>query len=790
MARQAEMLDDLGIVQSRRKQPAAAIRLYEEALRLWRASGDQFGEALTLNRVLAGPNDEAANACLEQSLRLFRGLGDRWLEARTLFNFSQTYAFLPERADETRSYLEQALQLWRALGDELCVANALFYLAAHHAWLGDHESARDDYRQSWQLAARIGFFDKIITSHLRLGEICYQEGEYQQALDYYEQALRQSREAGSEPEAYALYNLGTVWFAFDDLEQAFDFFSRALPRWGKGLNGMAYTLDYLGRIAQVRGQPAQARDFYERALEKMQSTCDVHGETRVLNHLGVLAAEAGHWPRAFELYARALALSRRTQFPRNEAETLLNLGRAHYAAGAWPLALEHFTRAREVSSASKLPRTEAEARYEMARVELQGGELDRVRQQSAAAVELIESLQTNLTREQWRTSYLASVQKYYELYADVLMRLDAARPREGFAAAALETSEQARARGLLELLAAARVDVRRGADAGLLERERQLVWRLNARAARQTRLLGGKHDEHQAALLAAEIKELSDERQRVADRIRAASPAYAALTRPTPLKLAELQQLLDDDTLLVEYALGDERSYAWAVSRDSLQAYALPPRAEIEPLARRAYEALTARNQRPPRQALMRRADAEWQTISTQLSRILLEPVTSLRDHPRLLIVSEGALQYVPFAALPDPKPSATALVAASPLFQPTTPPTAVVPAIVTLRLSPNLVRDSAPPSQLRLSPEVTSVRLQLEIEDDRYSTYRVHIRTAEGQSVLTRNGLRAPRGGMLMFTFPASLLARADYVVELSGVDADGRAANLHRYSFRAEKK
>jgi len=127
-ARQAETLNDLGIVEASRQEPAAAAAIgrYEESLRLWRASGDRFGEALALhNRVLAAPKDEAARDCLEQSLRLFRSLGERRLEARALYHFHHVYALVPERADEARSYLGQALQLWRGLGDELYVADAL-----------------------------------------------------------------------------------------------------------------------------------------------------------------------------------------------------------------------------------------------------------------------------------------------------------------------------------------------------------------------------------------------------------------------------------------------------------------------------------------------------------------------------------------------------------------------------------------------------------------------------------------------------------------------------------------
>ena len=78
--------------------------------------------------------------------------------------------------------------------------------------------------------------------------------------------------------------------------------------------------------------------------------------------------------------------------------------------------------------------------------------------------------------------------------------------------------------------------------------------------------------------------------------IRKASPRYVALTQAQPLKLTEIQAQLDADTLLLEYALGEERSYLWAITRDSLTSYELPKLELIEKNARHVYEFLTARS--------------------------------------------------------------------------------------------------------------------------------------------------------------------------------------------------
>ena len=152
-----------------------------------------------------------------------------------------------------------------------------------------------------------------------------------------------------------------------------------------------------------------------------------------------------------------------------------------------------------------------------------------------------------------------------------------------------------------------------------------------------------------------------NEYMQVQARIKRMSPRYATLTQPPILTLKEIQaEALDPDTMLLEYKLGEQRSYLWAVTRTSFRSFALPKRAEIEAAARQAYELFTARNRHPAgetplqRQERLRQADEAYPAAAANLSRMLLSPLASLRGVKRLLIVGDGAVQYIPFAALPD----------------------------------------------------------------------------------------------------------------------------------------
>ena len=117
---------------------------------------------------------------------------------------------------------------------------------------------------------------------------------------------------------------------------------------------------------------------------------------------------------------------------------------------------------------------------------------------------------------------------------------------------------------------------------------------LNAKAAYQINLLNGKHTEDQTVRLQKEIDALTSEYQQVESQIHQASPRYAALTQPVPLTISEIQRnVLDADTALLEYALGDDRSYLWFVTPTAVKSFELPKRAEIETSVRRVVELLS-----------------------------------------------------------------------------------------------------------------------------------------------------------------------------------------------------
>jgi len=255
--------------------------------------------------------------------------------------------------------------------------------------------------------------------------------------------------------------------------------------------------------------------------------------------------------------------------------------------------------------------------------------------------------------EEFRSDIRDKYAAYYQDYIDLFVS-------HGDAEHAFQALERLRARTLLETLAAAGVDISRGVDPELISRKHALQKSLSVKANRRLHLLGNAKKKDLLAALNRQIDQLLAQSRDVEKQIHESSPSYAALTEPRPLTARQVQQeLLDSDTLLLEYFLGKEHSFVFAMTPESLHVYQLPPRAQIENSCRQLYELLRTSKGEPriksaDNSSIEPRNRDVWKEAAA-FSQIVLGPVAVELPGKRLLIVSDGALQYIPFAALPAP---------------------------------------------------------------------------------------------------------------------------------------
>ena len=518
---------------------------------------------------------------------------------------------------------ETALTLWHKLDDKLMQAFTLHEAGMIYGDIGLYQKAIDAHSKAAVLYKEVKFPKGEADVITNIGWVFGELGDTQNRLSMYERAAAIYRTAG-EIDPVLISNLASTYAKLGQYQRALDMHLRLLEirRPLQEPLGLGITLRNIGDCYRNLGDKQKALDYFNQSLEFL---------LKAGNHFYT-------------------------------STTLIHLGMIHDSLGQKEKALDYLTQTLKVQETINDRRGVAVTLFHIARVQRDLGNLGEARKRIEVALEMVEGLRTQVASQQLRAVFFASVQQYRELYIDLLMRLHKENPSQQLDRAAFNASETGRARSLLELLNEARAEINHGVDPELLERKHRLGESIANQAESQIRLLGGKHTEEQATDAAKKLAALTSEYEQVEARIRDASPQYDALIQPVPLKLEEIQkQVLDSETVLLEYSLGEQRSFLWAVTTGAFKTYELPNRATLEPLARRVNELLTARNKSVSNETIEQRrqrleaADAEYLKAATSLSQMLLGPAAGELKNKRLLIVSDGVLQFIPFAGLPNP---------------------------------------------------------------------------------------------------------------------------------------
>jgi CHAT domain-containing protein len=294
------------------------------------------------------------------------------------------------------------------------------------------------------------------------------------------------------------------------------------------------------------------------------------------------------------------------------------------------------------------------------------------------ALKTIETIRAgSLRADESRTTFLATTKDVYDeaslANAEMaLMNSTASGPLSGkaldYAAESFRIAEAGRARSLLDMLGETNAQITEGVPADLLKRKQDNLDQQQEIAQKLTGISLATEQKEKPSQLESDLEKLQTEYDQIENQIRAASPRYASLTAPQPQTLSDVQQkVLDDNTALLEYSLGNDASYLFAVTKTGASLYKLPRRSDLDKLATDFRAQLI-----PPK--LQRRivgidvaADEQrglgivagpsenlppFVTTSNAVYKAVVEPAATVFGDKRLLVVADGALNYIPFESL------------------------------------------------------------------------------------------------------------------------------------------
>jgi len=614
-----------------------ALDWLEKSLKESRESGLPEWEAITLSSMgfcqgRLGNSDEAIEF-LKQSLAIWQKVGRPYEEVSALQRLGSAY----QRKQDYKSQMQvftEALTLAEASGDLTQQGRALSGLGASHYYLGRPGEAREIWEKALELVRQGDGAKTEVLIENNLAVLYHNQGQFQRALELY---TRLVQKAAPKDVGLMRANMGSLYAELGNPQEALENFKLARDTYHAAgdLENEVNVLVGMGLVRQ------QMKDFQAALAEYEQARQVLPEAWSVIRSIGMVQIDLGKPGEALPLLQKALEIATTTGDRSKVVATQLNLGSAYAKLGRKDLAAESLKQAIELGEEIGNQRSVSDALLQRAELRRDEGRLEEALADIQGAVAGVESARRNIPGDQLRIGFFAAKRTYYDLEIDLLMALDRAHPGK-YASQALEVSERARARGLLDLLAEGRIDVSQGLAPELRRREEDLSFKVSNA---QIQLRSGSVKPEQIQSLQEELHQLDRQREQLDLDIRAVNRRYADVRYPIPLKLDQIQRLvLDDRTALLEYALGEERSTLFVVTRQGIGTYDLPAASGITKQVERLRKVLE-------RDSLLGRQD--YLDLAFQLYRDLLQPASAvLAGKPNLLIVADGALSYIPFEAL------------------------------------------------------------------------------------------------------------------------------------------
>ncbi len=647
-------------------EPDLAAASAEEALTFARRAGDGpllvetlISSAVAQRRSLE--DNKNALRLLNEAQTLSLSLQYRRGEARSLEESSVSH-FEQAELEQAVSCGEGAAQIWRDLQDRAGEARSLYYLGAPYMRLGDVHRAEAALESALNIWRELGNRVEQANTLVELNFLAIRLGQWQRSLTLLNEAesLLPDKEAEPFIAGQIATSLGEVYEAYGELETALSYFEQAQKLYRDNARDKDAAADARRKAARVRarfGDYALASQQIEESLRDAKEVNDPHLAALCHEDLGRVYLTAEHYASAVQQFSEAIALYEQSGKRREWARAETFLGQTQYLIGDLTAAGKSYREALQVFRNVEDYTNEAALCFGLGKLELEQRNLDAAGEYLERSIELTEQLRENASSKDLRSSFLDSVHDRYETYIEWLMQRHAAQPSERFDVAAFEASELGRARSLLDSIRDHQKELRKASDPALLLEEEKLQTDEQRLLDKRARLRSEEASEEERQAVEAELVQLRSRRETLEAQINSAA-GFNNLLRPAPMKFADIQnQVVDAETTLLEYSLGAQKSYVWVVTPAGLESRELADKRVIEAAAHKLADLLVGPPADDQKQEETRAAVAE-------LSRLVLGPVADKLNAPRLIVVPDGILQYIPFQILTASTDSDEPLVA------------------------------------------------------------------------------------------------------------------------------
>ena len=552
------------------------------------------------------------------------------------------------------STAKESLTLWGSVNDRLGMARAYAAIGQYELEQTNLPEATRNYEESLKLFRELNIVAEQAEAIINFGFVAYREGRWDDGLSLLAQAQGMIDEQ-AEPfkMGQITSTIGETFLenglpeaALKKIELARDYFAKA--RKPKSVSIMDWDL---GKIYHAQYKYSEALNNLHQAHTDAQGFRDPYLEALCSEYLGRTYSAKGDRGPALQYLQTAFNLYTQQKKRMEAARTSALIGQEYLQQGKLQPARKHFNSALKTFEKLRDHVNESATLYGLGKLELSKNNLQAAENYLRRSIDATENIRRVSTSKDLTAAFSAAVDDRYQSYVECLMRQHKTQPDKGFDVRAFEASESSRGRALAEMLRATGGNLAPGVDAAINEREKFLRNLLRVKEDYKVELLSGNYKKAQLVALDAEIAQLEKEHNQLVENIQSSYPAFKQITHPQSLTLRQIQEkvIADDNTVMLEFSLGDHESYVWVITRNNLASYVLPPASRIAEQADRLYNLLKTR---PGTNQTSETINA----AARELAQTILAPVASELNKQRLIVVAHRSLNFIPFQVLSSPK--------------------------------------------------------------------------------------------------------------------------------------
>jgi CHAT domain-containing protein/TPR repeat protein len=583
------------ISQERECQSYIDIYEYYSEGKKYRSSGQyqksilSFKKAIDLSRQIQSKEHEAK--CLRQ-------LSICYLRLNNLKNFY--------------SLNKKVLKLARGLNHQTEEGRCLNNIGIYHLKLAEYSKALSSYLNSLDISRKTNNFNVEADCLSNIALLYKHIGDYKRAIDYLEMAMEIDRQIGDDREiSMDLNNLGIVYA------------QKAILYGSKN--------DYF-----------VAMEYFKECLKLAEKVGEKRVEVRVLNNIAIIQRELNNYEESISYLQLALENSNKIRDIEANGAICSNLGINFFKKGLYKKASLYLQKAVEQGKRIKAAHILWEAYYGLGKCYEHKNELLEAMDCYYKSINEIDNIRSRIPLDTYKAWFVRDKLQIYESLIHLLYRLRDRLSSDEMGEKIFNVIEKAKARAFLEVLGESQINVEDKLNSELKNRQKDISNRI---ASLVKSLCDASLSFENRKKILEEYQQAENEYMLLLARMRAENPETANMVLPEPCHLKQLQEdLLDNKTALIEYFLGEKKSFVFIIKKKSFNLYLLPSKKEI----RKSIRGFIKEISDPPIGRFRGHLAAKrlYQELLIPQKGELTESIENL------IIVPDGLLYYLPFETL------------------------------------------------------------------------------------------------------------------------------------------